>query len=108
MPVQILLDGAPLASQLVYASFAGHHAHDASGGHVEAFSGRTDAEGRAVVPLDRAGRWYVRLIHMFEATCSLVLCVYMVIAAGTNRDRHPELMPWVHAVCLATVAFFVK
>ena len=64
LPLQVLLDGAPLVSQLVYASHAAHHAHDASGGHVEAFSGRTDEEGRVTVPVDEAGRWYVRLIHM--------------------------------------------
>lgn len=67
LPVQVLRDGRPLAGQLVYASHAGHHAHDESGGHVEAFSGRTDEEGRVRIPTDAAGRWYVRLIHMVES-----------------------------------------
>jgi cytochrome c-type biogenesis protein CcmF len=39
---------------------------------------------------------------------SVVLAGYMVVAAWANRDRHPELMPWVHAVCLATIGFFVS
>ncbi|NKB89989.1 MAG: heme lyase CcmF/NrfE family subunit [Acidobacteria bacterium] len=39
---------------------------------------------------------------------AVVLAGYMVVAAWINRDRHPELMPWVHAVCLSTVAFFVS
>lgn len=38
---------------------------------------------------------------------AVVLAGYMVVTAWINRDRHPELMPWVHAVCLATIAFFV-
>jgi cytochrome c-type biogenesis protein CcmF len=38
---------------------------------------------------------------------AVVLAGYMVVAAWINRDRHPELMPWVHAVCLGTIAFFV-
>jgi len=67
LPVRVLLGGAPLASQLVYASHASHHAHDDSGGHVESFRGRTDEEGRVDVPVDEAGRWYVRLIHMAPA-----------------------------------------
>lgn len=67
LPVRVLLDGAPLASQLVFASHASHHAHDASGGHTELFEGRTDAEGRVDVPVAEPGRWYVRLIHMAPA-----------------------------------------
>lgn len=67
LPVRVLFNGAPLESQLVYASFAGHHAHDESGGHVEAFSGRTDDDGVVEVPVDTPGRWYVRLIHMIDA-----------------------------------------
>lgn len=66
LPVRVLMDGAPLPSQLVYASFSGHHAHDESGGHVEAFSGRTDDDGVARISVDRPGRWYIRLIHMVE------------------------------------------
>jgi cytochrome c-type biogenesis protein CcmF len=38
---------------------------------------------------------------------TFVLCGYMSVAAWINRNRHPELMPWVHAVCLATAAFFL-
>ena len=38
---------------------------------------------------------------------AVVLAGYMVVAAWINRNRHPELMPWVHAVCLSTTAFFL-
>ena len=38
---------------------------------------------------------------------AIVLAGYMVVTAWINRDRHAELMPWVHAVCLATTAFFI-
>jgi len=38
---------------------------------------------------------------------AVVLAGYMVVAAWINRERHPELMPWVHAVSLATTAFFL-
>jgi uncharacterized GH25 family protein len=64
LDVLVLRDGTPVADQIVYASFAGHHAHDASGGHSEAVDTRTDANGVAQIPLSQAGRWYVRLIHM--------------------------------------------
>ena len=64
LPVRIVADGMPLADQLVYASHGAHHVHDENGNHVESFSGRTDASGQVTIPLDAAGPWYIRLIHM--------------------------------------------
>mgnify|MGYP006434723161 CR=1 FL=1 len=64
LDVRVLRDGKPVADQIVYASYEGHHAHDASGGHSEAVDTRTDANGIAQIPLSEPGRWYVRLIHM--------------------------------------------
>ena len=66
--VAVLRDGKPVASQLVYASHAGHHAHDEAGNHVEAVKARTNDKGVARIELSKAGRWYVRLIHMVEST----------------------------------------
>lgn len=62
--VRFLFEGQPVENQIVYASHEGYHGHDESGGHREAVQTRTDAEGVARIPLDHAGRWYVRLIHM--------------------------------------------
>lgn len=59
-----LFEGEPVADQIVYASHEGYHGHDESGGHREAVQTRTDADGIARIPLDQAGRWYARLIHM--------------------------------------------
>ncbi len=59
-------DGEPVADQLVYASHAGHHGHDEEGGHSEAVRTRTNGSGVAGFELTRAGKWYVRLIHMVE------------------------------------------
>ncbi len=64
----VLSHGKPLANALVYASFAGHHAHakTASGEerHEEAVTTRTDANGVAKIKLAKHGQWYIRLIHM--------------------------------------------
>lgn len=65
--VLFLKDGRPVANQLVYASYEGHHGHDAQDRHVEAVQTRTDEAGVARFDLVHAGRWYVRLIHMVEA-----------------------------------------
>lgn len=68
LEVRFLRDGAPVANQLVYASYDGHHGHDDEGGHTEAVATRTDADGIATIPLSHAGKWYVRAIHMVERT----------------------------------------
>ena len=57
-----------MANQLVYASYEGHHGHDAAGEHVEAVTTRTNSDGVATIPLTGTGRWYVRTIHMVETT----------------------------------------
>ena len=38
---------------------------------------------------------------------TLVLCLYSALAAWVNRNRHPALMPYVYAVCMATALFFL-
>ena len=38
---------------------------------------------------------------------TVILCIFSAIAAWQNRYRHPALMPYVHAVCMSTVLFFV-
>ncbi len=38
---------------------------------------------------------------------TVVLCVYSTLAVWTNRRRHPELMPYVYAVCMTTALFFI-
>ena len=66
LEVRFLRDGRPVPDHLVYASYEGHHSHDASDGHVEAVRTRTDAHGVARIELSHAGKWYVRAIHMVE------------------------------------------
>lgn len=66
--VRFLRAGEPVANQLVYANYEGHHGHDEAGEHVEAVTARTDGEGIATIPLSGTGRWYVRTIHMAERT----------------------------------------
>ncbi|WP_457651428.1 DUF4198 domain-containing protein [Rhodocaloribacter sp.] len=62
--VLVLVDGKPVANQYVEASHEGYHGHDAEGGHRIAVQTRTDETGVARIPLEAAGRWYVKLIHM--------------------------------------------
>lgn len=68
LEVRFLRRGEPVADQLVYASYEGHPGHDESGSHLEAVSTRTNERGIARIPLERAGKWYVRTIHMVERT----------------------------------------
>jgi uncharacterized GH25 family protein len=60
--VRVLFEGRPLSDVWVGAGTAGTH------GHHYPFRQRTDADGRVMVPLDRAGAWFVRVLHMVPAT----------------------------------------
>jgi len=60
--VQVLFEGRPLANARVGAGYAGVHGH-----HYPVWV-KTDAEGRAAIPLDRAGAWFVRSLHMIPST----------------------------------------
>jgi uncharacterized GH25 family protein len=61
---RVLLNGKPLANQLVRASYEGFHGHDAKGGHINAREMRTDKDGRARFLLTTKSLWYVSLIQM--------------------------------------------
>jgi uncharacterized GH25 family protein len=63
LPVRVLFRGKPLADVQVAAVYAGAKL----AGHKYPVATRTDSEGRAALSLDRAGLWYVRLIHMVPA-----------------------------------------
>jgi uncharacterized GH25 family protein len=60
--VRILFKGQPLAGKWVGAGYAGVH------GHKYPVWVKTDAEGRATIPLDRPGGWFVRTLHMIPST----------------------------------------
>ena len=61
---RVLYAGKPVAKQLVRASYAGFHGHNDSGGHINAYDLRTDADGRASFLLNNKALWYISLIHM--------------------------------------------
>ncbi len=62
LPVQVVFDGQPLVGVQVGAGYAGVHGH-----HYPVWL-KTDAEGRAAIPLDRSGPWFVRTLHMIPAS----------------------------------------
>jgi uncharacterized GH25 family protein len=68
LPVQLLKNGKPLANELVYASYDGHHGHAEDGTHIEAIKARTDAKGMVKVKLEKTGLWYLRTINMVKST----------------------------------------
>ncbi|MDX2046391.1 MAG: DUF4198 domain-containing protein [Chitinophagaceae bacterium] len=65
---QLLKNGKPLANELVYASYAGHHGHAEDGSHVEAVKTRSDKNGMIKIKLSHAGHWYLRTIHMVKSS----------------------------------------
>jgi uncharacterized GH25 family protein len=60
LPVKVMFRGQPLPGVKIAAMYAGAK----TSGHAYPVSTTTDAEGRAVLKLDRPGLWYARLIHM--------------------------------------------
>ncbi|MFQ5817767.1 MAG: DUF4198 domain-containing protein [Terriglobia bacterium] len=61
LPVQVLFDSAPLPGVYVGAGYTGVH------GHNYPVWVKTDAAGRAHIPLERSGTWFVRVLHMIPA-----------------------------------------
>lgn len=61
-----LSEGRPVGDQIVYAGYEGYEAGAGAGAgeHRDPVQTRTDDAGVARIPLDRAGKWYARLIHM--------------------------------------------
>ncbi|MGH9556546.1 MAG: DUF4198 domain-containing protein [Terriglobales bacterium] len=63
LPVRVLFRGKPLAGVRVSAAYAGAEMK----GHDFPVTAETDADGRALLKLNRAELWYARLIHMAPA-----------------------------------------
>ncbi len=61
MKVQVLFEGKPLSGAHLAAGYKGPT------GHKYPVWVETDRGGRATVKLDRAGAWYVRVLHMVAA-----------------------------------------
>ncbi len=59
MPVRLVLDGKPLAGALVKAFYRGDPQHNTRA--------RTDAQGRAVLALERPGVWLISAVHLSPA-----------------------------------------
>jgi hypothetical protein len=59
LPVRILFRGRPAPDLQVEAAWA-----PALGKGRHFIAGRTDAEGRIAIPLDKAGRWRLHAVHM--------------------------------------------
>lgn len=74
VPVRVLLRGQPLAGTLVRAWHAPLDSRARPGDPAvrdslgPAFESRTDANGRAVVPVSRAGEWLIGTVHMEPST----------------------------------------
>jgi len=62
LAVQVLFEDRPLAGVWVGAGTEGTH------GHHYPFRQRTDADGRALLRVDRPGLWFVRALHMVPST----------------------------------------
>ncbi len=60
--VQVLFEGRPLPNVWLAAGTEGAH------GHSYPLRQHTDADGRAIVLLDRSGPWFVRALHMVAST----------------------------------------
>lgn len=62
LTVRVLFENQPLAGAQLGAGYEGVT------GHHYAARVRTDKQGRATVPLDRPGVWFVRVLHMVPAS----------------------------------------
>jgi len=63
---RVLYEGKPVVNQIAHASYEGFHGHNDTGGHINAFTLRTDEDGRASFLLSNKAIWYISMIHMQE------------------------------------------
>ncbi|HUQ49578.1 MAG TPA: DUF4198 domain-containing protein [Terriglobales bacterium] len=67
LSVRVLFKGKPLVGVRLSAMYAGYHAPKGTDPHALPVNSTTDADGRAILKLDRPGMWYARLIYMEPA-----------------------------------------
>lgn len=102
LSVKILKDGDPLAEELVYASNDSHREMSPEGFLDELVAVRTDSRGLAQIPIETAGRWYIRTIQLTRTGDSERWYSDILVKLGVEEPRIAYESVW------ATLTFEVR
>jgi Domain of unknown function (DUF4198) len=66
--MKLLINGKPLAGEMVYASYNDKFGHAEDGSALDAFQVQTDSEGLVKVKITNAGHWYFRTVNLVKSS----------------------------------------
>ena len=67
LSMQLLIDGNPASSQIVYAGYAGHQGKSKDGLPHDAYQVKTNTKGVVTIKLSKAGHWYFRSVYVTKS-----------------------------------------
>jgi Domain of unknown function (DUF4198) len=65
--MKLLIDGKPLAGEMVYASYNDRHGHAEDGSALDAFQVPTNDEGIVKIKITNSGHWYFRTVNLVKS-----------------------------------------
>jgi len=68
LSMKLLINGKPVAGEMVYASFNDQHGNAEDGTPLDVFKALTDPNGVVTVKITQAGHWYFRTVHLDKST----------------------------------------
>lgn len=66
--VKLLINGKPVAGEIVYASYNDKFGHGEDGSALDAYQLPTDAEGIIKIKITNTGHWYFRTVNLAKST----------------------------------------
>ena len=99
---QVLLNGEPLAGELIYATHEGFYEQSEEGIYQELVRLRSDDNGMIEFPISASGRWYVRFIHLTRLGDREAWYSDFLVWLGVEDRRIPYRSLW------ATLTFEIR
>ena len=68
LAMKLLIDGEPVAGEMVYASYNNQYGHEKDGTSRDAYKLLTNSDGIVTVKITTAGHWYFRTVNLVKST----------------------------------------
>ncbi len=68
LSMKLLIDGKPMADEMVYASYDNEFGHAKDGTPLDVFQLPTDSEGIVKIKITHAGHWYFRTVNLVKSS----------------------------------------
>jgi len=66
--MKLLIDGKPVAGEMVYASYNDEFGHASDGSAIDVYQTKTDKNGIVKIKISEAGHWYFRTVNLVKST----------------------------------------